>query len=210
MLAGATAASGPGEGRDLSRSRYRGWAVYGGGPESIRYSTLDQVNRDNVHRLQRAWTFDTGDAFKGSEMQCNPIVADGVLYATSPKLRVLALDAASGKLLWSFDPNEGREVTNKSRNRGVTYWADDSDRRIFVVHRHFLYALNARTGKPVPSFGVEGRVDLRRNLGREAPGTSMSASTPGIIYKDLIIFGSLLSEGLPAAPGDIRAFDVRS
>lgn len=210
MVAGAMPASGPGEGLDLSRARYRGWAVYGGGPESIRYSTLVQVNRSNVHQLQRAWTFDTGDAFKGSEMQCNPIVVDGVLYATSPKLRVLALDASSGKLLWSFDPNEGRKVTNKSRNRGVTYWADGNDRRIFVVHRHFLYALNAGTGRLISSFGAEGRVDLRRNLGREAPGTSMSASTPGIIYKDLIILGSLLSEGLPAAPGDIRAFDVRS
>src|SRR3972149_1844030 len=88
--------------------RYREWKEYGGGPESIRYSSLDQVNRRNVHAIEVAWTYDTGDAFEGSEMQCNPIVAGGLLYATTPKLRVIALDAATGKLRWSFAPNEGR------------------------------------------------------------------------------------------------------
>src|ERR1700758_5669192 len=99
--------------------QYRDWKVYGGGPENIRYSKLDQINRGNVGRLQVAWTYDTGDAFPGSEMQCNPIVIDGVLYATTPRLRVIALDAATGKLLWSFDPNEGKKVVGKSRNRGL-------------------------------------------------------------------------------------------
>src|SRR4029077_13541173 len=123
----------------------RDWKVYGGGPESIRYSALDQINRDNVGRLQVAWTFDTGDAFSGSEMECNPIVVDGVLFASSPKLRVIALDAATGRLRWSFDPNDGRKVTHAIRNRGVTYWAEGDDRRIFFVARQYLYALDART-----------------------------------------------------------------
>src|SRR5260370_37836324 len=100
-------------------ARYRDWRVYGGSPENIRYSKLDQINRDNVTRLQVAWTYDTGDAFPGSEMQCNPIVIDGVLYATTPKLRVIALDASTGKLLWSFDTNEGKKLVGKSRNRGL-------------------------------------------------------------------------------------------
>src|SRR6266540_1509024 len=95
------------------RPDYRSWKVYGGSPDNIRYSRLTQINRDNVKRLQVAWTFDTGDAFPGSEMQCNPIIVDGTLYATAPKLRVIALDAASGKQLWSFDPNEGRKSTGK-------------------------------------------------------------------------------------------------
>ncbi|MBI1940869.1 MAG: pyrroloquinoline quinone-dependent dehydrogenase [Acidobacteria bacterium] len=200
---------------DIKRSApekgYRVWKVYGGGPESIRYSTLDRINRRNVGRLQVAWSFDTGDAYKDSEMQCNPIIVDGVLYATSPKLRVIALDAATGKLRWSFDPNEGKQVTGKVRNRGVTYWGEKDDRRIFVVARHFLYALNADNGKPIPSFGDSGRVDLREGLGR-SPETlsSVSATTPGIVYKDLLILGSVTSEDLPAAPGDIRAYDVRS
>src|SRR6202521_6117827 len=130
-------------------AQYRDWKVYGGGPENIRYSKLDQINRDNVSRLQVAWNYDTGDVFPGSEMQCNPIVVDGVMFATTPKLRVIALDAATGKLLWSFDPNEGRKVVGHSRNRGIAY----SEGRIFVTARHFLYALDARTGKLAPGFG---------------------------------------------------------
>ena len=88
--------------RHIPNAGYRDWKVYGGGPESMRYSTLDQINRENVQKLQVAWTFDTGDVFEGSEMQCNPIIVHGVLYATTSKLRVIALDAASGKALWHF------------------------------------------------------------------------------------------------------------
>src|SRR5258708_22070493 len=140
---------------------HRNWRIYGGGPENVRYSELKQINRDNVSRLQVAWTFDTGDAFPGSEMQCNPIVVDGALYATTPKLRVIALEAASGKLLWSFDPSEGRKIVGKFRNRGLAYW----EGRLYVTARHFLYSLDARTGKLVPGFGESGRVDLVEGLG---------------------------------------------
>ena len=191
-------------------SGYRSWPVYGGGPESIRYSNLDQINRENVGKLQVAWTFDTGDAFQGSEMQCNPIVANGVLYATTPKLRVVALDAATGKLRWSFDPNDGAKITHSIRNRGVTYWEDGRDQRIFVVSRHWLYALDARSGARVAAFGDAGRVDLREGLGRNPREVSISPTTPGIIYRDLLILGSMMSEDLPAPPGDIRAFDVHT
>ena len=191
-------------------SGYRDWTVYGGGPESIRYSSLDQINRANVQKLQVAWTFDTGDAFEGSEMQCNPIVVDGVLFATTPKLRVIALDAATGTLRWSFDPNEGAPVTHAIRNRGVTYWSDGHDRRILFVSRHWLYALNARTGLLVTTFGSGGRVDLREGLGRDRREISISATSPGIIYRDLFIISGLMAEDLPAPPGDIRAFDVRT
>jgi quinoprotein glucose dehydrogenase len=184
---------------------YRDWRAYGG-PENIRYSTLAQINRTNVHQLEIAWTFDTGDAFPGSEMQCNPIVVDGVLYATTPKARVIALDAAMGKLRWSFDPNEGKKVAGKVRNRGVTYW----NQRIFVVVRHFLYALDAKTGQPISNFGQAGHVDLREGLGRDPKEITISATTPGVVYKDLLILGSIVSEALPSAPGDIRAYDVRT
>ncbi len=189
---------------------YRDWKVYGGGPESIRYSTLDQINRRNVHLLQVAWTFDTGEAFPGSEMQCNPIVVNGVLFATTPRAAVIALDAATGKLRWRFDPHDGRKVTTKARSRGVTYWQDSRSRRIFFVARHFLYALDAGTGRPVSGFGDAGRVDLRRGLGRDPRTLAVTTTTPGVIYKDLLILGSLVSEGLPSAPGDVRAFDVRT
>ncbi|MBV8829111.1 MAG: PQQ-binding-like beta-propeller repeat protein, partial [Acidobacteriaceae bacterium] len=101
-----------------STNRWRDWRVYGGAADNIRYSSLDQINRGNVSNLRVAWTFDTQDAFRDSEMECNPIVVDGVVYATSPKLRVFALDAATGKQLWVFDPNEGQSVGRKQRNRG--------------------------------------------------------------------------------------------
>ena len=101
---------------------FREWKMFGGGPENTHYSTLRQITRENVQRLATAWVYDTGDAFPGSEMQCNPVIADGVLYATSPKLRVIALDAATGRLLWSSEPDEGKKPVGKMRNRGFTYW----------------------------------------------------------------------------------------
>ena len=116
--------------REAPRHGYRDWKIYGGGHDQIRYSALNQINRSNVRRLQVAWTYDTGDAFPGSEMQCNPIVVDGVLYATTPKLRVIALDAATGALRWSFDPYEGKGRGRNRRNRGLVYWQDGADRRV--------------------------------------------------------------------------------
>jgi quinoprotein glucose dehydrogenase len=198
-------------------ARWNDWAVYAGGTDSVRYSGLSQITRDNVSQLQVAWTFDTGDAYAGSELQCNPLIIDGVLYATTPKVNVIALDAATGTLQWRFDPHDGRKVLGKMRNRGLTYWADadGQDRRLFVAVRQFLYAIDARTGKPVPTFGAGGRIDLRDHLGRAQPPAGeqkemVSLTTPGVVYKDLLIVGSIISETLPAAPGDIRAYDVRT
>ena len=187
----------------------REWSVYGGGPESTRYSKLAQINRTNVSNLEVAWTFESGDAYPGSEMQCNPLIVNGVLYATTPKLNVIALNAATGKLLWRFDPHEGRKVLGKIRNRGVTYWSDGKQGRIFVAVRQHLYSLDANSGKPVHTFGNAGRIDLRENL-RLGEKEAVSISTPGIIYKDLLIVGSITSESLPTPPGDIRAYDVRT
>ncbi len=183
------------------------WSMYGGGAESTRYSSLKQINRKNVRNLKVAWTFDSGDAYAGSEMQCNPLVVNGVLYATTPKVNVIALNAATGKLLWRFDPHQGRKVLGKMRNRGVTYWSDGKQERIFVGVRQFLYSVDARSGKPVATFDASGRVDLRENL-RPGEKEMVSISTPGIIHKDLLILGSLTSETLPTPPGDIRAYDV--
>ena len=189
---------------------YRDWTVYGGGSDSIRYSALDQINRTNVTHLQIAWTYDTGDVFKESEMECNPIVVNGLLYATTPKLRLIALDAATGELRWSFDPGRHQETYGKARNRGVTYWSAGDDQRIFFAASYWLYALDARTGALVKTFGEDGRVDLRQGLGRPPEEMSISATSPGIVYKDLLIMGSIVSETLPASPGDIRAYDTRT
>ena len=185
------------------------WGVYSGNPESTHYSQLAQINRDNVKDLQVAWEFDSGDAFPSSENECNPIVVNGVLYATTPKVNVVALNAATGKLLWRFDPNVGLHVVGKMRSRGVTYWSDGKDQRIFVAVRQYLYSLDARTGRPVEIFGVNGRIDLRDDLGRE-PKNWVTMTSPGIVYKDLLIIGSSMGEMLPASPGDIRAYAVRT
>jgi quinoprotein glucose dehydrogenase len=184
--------------------------MYGGTPDNIHYSSLRQINRGNVPKLAVAWTYDSGDAFPDSEMECNPIIEHGVLYATTPKLRLVALDAATGKLRWSFDPNQGEPVRSKRRNRGVSYWEEGNERRVFLVARQYLYAIDAASGKPVAGFGAAGRVDLREGLGRDPEKQSISATTPGVVYKDLLILGSIVSEDLPASPGDIRAYDVRS
>jgi quinoprotein glucose dehydrogenase len=189
---------------------YRKWRIYGGGHDQIRYSRLDQINRSNVHRMQLAWSYDSGDAFPGSELQCNPVIVDGMVYATSPKLRVIALDGATGKLQWSFNPFEGTEVKQKIRNRGVMFWEGSGEKRIYVGASHYLYSLDAITGRPDAAFGDSGRVDLREGLGRDPKSITITLSTPGVVYKDLLIVGSLVSEALPSAPGDVRAYDART
>jgi quinoprotein glucose dehydrogenase len=182
-----------------------------GGPESTRYSPLKQITPANVGSLAVAWTYDTGDAFKGSEMQCQPVVAHGVLYASSPKLRVFALDAATGAPRWSFDPFEGTSTSRWTRIRGLMYWERGDERRIYFGAQHWLYALDATTGKKVASFGENGRIDLRVGFeGREPRSVSIRVNTPGVFYEDLLILGSVVPEALPSAPGDIRAFDVHT
>jgi quinoprotein glucose dehydrogenase len=202
--------------------RWRDWRVYSGGPESIHYSGLTQIDRSNVKQLQVAWTFDAADASPGSEMECNPVVVNGVLYATTARADVVALDAASGKLRWRFAPADFEHVRligSKIRSRGVTYWSDGKDQRIFSAARQYLYSLDAQTGRPVESFGTAGRIDLRDDLlrddllrddlGRDAKDW-VTLTSPGVVYKDLLIIGSTVSETLPAALGDIRAYDVHT
>lgn len=186
-----------------------GWPMFGGGPDNTHYSSLKQINRSNVSKLKVAWTFDTGDVFEGSEIQCNPIVVDGVLYATTPKLRVIALDAGTGKEKWRSDPAVP-ESRRGRRNRGVSYWTDGKIARIFFGVANQLYSIDARTGRLDDGFGKGGAVDLREGLGRPVEGVTISSTTPGVVYKDLLIAPTLVSESLPSSPGDIRAFDVRT
>ncbi|HWC95991.1 MAG TPA: PQQ-binding-like beta-propeller repeat protein [Candidatus Sulfopaludibacter sp.] len=183
----------------------RDWPV-NGGPYNIRYSPSTQISPANIGKLQVAWSYDSHDAFKDSEMQSNPIVVDGMLFATTPTLKVVALDAATGREIWKFDPAEGAGPQRRYRHRGVTVYQD----RVFVTWRNFLYALDKRTGRPIASFGTAGRIDLRENLGRPAASASISASSPGVIFEDMIILGSTVPETLPGTPGHIRAFDVHT
>ena len=129
-----------------------------------------------------------------------------MLFTTTPKHKVVALDAATGSVRWTFDSG----IEGRGPNRGVTYWSSADDARIFTGQGQFVYALSARTGKPIEGFGRDGRIDLREGLGRDPSTQSVLLTSPGVIYNDLLIVGGRVSEGLPASPGDIRAYDVRS
>ncbi len=200
---------------DANDDAFTTWSVYLGDNTSSHYSSLDQINRDNVASLEVAWVYASGDSDKTgrTQIQCNPIVIDSVLYATSPRIKAFALHAATGKQLWSFDPFEsGTVLEGPGISRGVAYWAGDKTHaaRIFLAAGPKLFALHAATGQPVSTFGTDGSLDLRDGLGRDVTGLSVGARTPGIVYKNLLIQGSSVSEGPMSAPGHIRAYDVRS
>ncbi len=190
------------------------WPNYGGNKAGNRYSPLDAINKSNVGQLAVAWTFDTGEnddpSGRGHEIQCQPIVVDGVLYGTTPELHLFAIDAADGKLLWKFAPAYIRQRFNT--NRGVVYWENGSDKRILYSSGSDLYAIDAVTGKPVQGFGKKGIVDLHaglgEGLGHPVDSLMVTATTPGVLYKNTLIIGSSVSEGGDAAPGHVRAFDV--
>jgi len=190
----------PGTGNGQAR---HDWPVYGGTPENDHYSPLSQITRQNVERLTVAWTFDTGES---GGLQTSPIEVNGVLYGLTPSQKVFALDAATGTLLWKFDS----EIKGTQPDRGLAYWSDGKDRRIVVGVMNFVYELDAASGHPIASFGKDGRIDLREDLGRDPALQSIYMTSPAVIYKDLMIVGGRESETLPASPGDVRAYDVRS
>jgi quinoprotein glucose dehydrogenase len=182
----------------------RDWPAYGGAPENNHYSSLAQINRSNVKRLAIAWTFDTQEE---GGLQTSPLVVGGVLFGITPTQKIFALDAATGQLLWKFDSG----IRGTQPDRGLAYWADGKDRRILVGVMNFVYALDAATGKPISAFGNQGRIDLRENLGRQpAAAQSIALTSPGTVFKDLLILGGRNPETLPAPPGDVRAYDVRT
>ncbi len=185
----------------------RNWPAYLGDKAASHYSTLGQITPENVGRLELAWTYHGGEARPDtSQIQCNPLVIDGVIYATTAALKVVAIEAATGRELWRFAPAEPNGV-----NRGLSWWADGDDKRILFGTGHWLHALDARTGKLIDSFGDHGRVDLSVGLGRDVTGLAIQANTPGAVYHDLIIMGMRLGEGpAPAAPGHIRAYNIRT
>jgi quinoprotein glucose dehydrogenase len=186
-----------------SKQVQKDWPVYGGAGQT-RYSALKQINTGNVAKLKVAWIYDTDDGLNAS--QTHPLVVNGVLYGVTPKHKVVALNAATGKLLWRFDSG----IEGRGPNRGVMYWSAGSEARLFASVQSYLYAVDVKTGEPVPGFGTNGRIDLRENLGRDPEKQSIVLSTPGVIYKDLLIVGDRTPEALPAPPGDIRAYDVRT
>jgi quinoprotein glucose dehydrogenase len=192
------------------------WSAYLGDKAATHFSALRQITPENVHKLTPAWTYKAGGASANNrtQIQCNPLVVAGVLYGTSPELVLFALDASTGRELWRFDPGAMPGLTKGGVNRGLMYWQDPAntaDARIYYANSNFLHAIDARSGKPVPSFGGNGAIDLKKDMGRDIGGLALTATSPGVIFGDLLILGMRLGEGpAPAAPGPIRAFNVRT
>ncbi|MDR7129863.1 quinoprotein glucose dehydrogenase [Algoriphagus sp. 4150] len=191
---------------------YTDWSHYGGPEDGSRYSSLVQITKENVSQLEVAWTYHTGDATERSQIQCQPIVINGLLYGSTPTLNVFAVNAATGEKVWRFNPFEvlGGENSWAGTNRGVSYWEDGEDKRILFGAGNWLMAVDADTGDPIPSFGDEGKVDLRKELDSDREDFLIVANAPGVVYGDLLIIGMRLSEGLDAAPGHIRAYNIRT
>ena len=180
------------------------WSEYLGGLDRNHFSKLNQINLKNAHQLKIAWTYSMPDS---GQMQSNPLVVQGVLYGISSNVQAFALDAATGKEIWRFgDPLKHWSATN----RGVSYWTNGQEKRILFTAGSNLWALDADTGKPIVGFGDQAKLDLHTGLPAIAKDKFVISNTPGTIFENLIIMPVRLSEGADAAPGDIRAFDVRT
>ena len=178
------------------------WPVYLGGKARQLYSPLRQIDRTNVAQLEIAWTYDTGE--KG-EYQANNLIVDGTLYTATPSRRVIALDAATGRERWIWDPAGTPAGTGGRRQRGLVYWQNETggERRIFTAVGNYLFALDPATGRPLPGFGEQGAIPL--SFDNEIEGTHrIGLNTPGVIYRDLLIIGGF------GGPGAVRALDVRT
>lgn len=180
-----------------------GWPVYGGNAMGHRHSVLTQINRNNVTQLEQVWRADAG---ADGGLQTSPIVIGRTVFAYTTDQHAIALNGATGKLLWTFDPGD----SSGQPARGLTYWSDGADRRLFASSVTNLYALDPETGTPIASFGDGGKIDLRNDLGRDPNQNAVFLTSPGVVYRDLIVVGFRTSENPPAPPGDIRAYDVRT
>ncbi len=191
----------------LFAQNYSTWSDYSGASDSSQYSALEQINRSNVAKLELAWTYQTGD---NNKYFFNPLIVDNVAYVLAKNNSIVALDASTGKEIWTHASGPEIKIIT---NRGINYWEskDRSDRRLLFASNHFLRAIDARTGKTIPTFGTDGAVDLKQGLGRDPKTLSLvQSTTPGRIFEDLLILGSATNQGYGSAPGDLRAFDVRT
>jgi len=198
-------------------SKYVNWAAYLGDKQSSQFTPLTQINKKNVKNLKVAWEYHAGDpdTIKNrTQIQCNPLIIDGILYGSSPKLKFFALDAKTGKALWKFDPYAANEYKafGMGVNRGLTYWTNGNEQRLLVTAGPFIYAINAKDGTLFQDFGENGKVDLHDGLGRNVQDLFINSNTPGIVYKDKLIMGGRVSEsgGAGSVPGHIRAYNVKT
>ncbi|MBA4057642.1 MAG: hypothetical protein C0490_23205, partial [Marivirga sp.] len=172
----------------------RTWSVYKADNESSSYSELNQITAENVGQMKEAWRFIPNDS-RGSRpgnAECNPIIIDDVMYATSARHRLYAINAITGEKIWTYDPFNGGE--GGGINRGVTYWEDGDDKRILYTAGDNLFAQNALTGELITSFGTGGKVSMNVGLRGDSSAISVIPTSPGIVYNDLLILGAEVSE----------------
>ncbi len=181
------------------------WPAFQGNEGRNQYSGLDQIHTGNVDQLTLAWEYHTGDS---GQMQCNPIIIDGVLYGMSAAVQPFALKADSGEEIWRISPDSSDNFLSTSR--GLVYWEDGADKRILYSHESWLIARDASTGKLIDSFGDHGKVSLKAGLGLAAQDKFVISNTPGAVFEELIIMPLRVSEGPDAAPGYIQAFNIRT
>jgi quinoprotein glucose dehydrogenase len=185
------------------------WTVNRRDPNGSQFAPIAQINATNVQKLRPAWEYHTGDASGRSSMYANPIVIDGTMYLSTPSLKAVALDAATGRQKWVFDPAKNNNgVVTRLRNRGVAYWKGAEGERIFDFVRDRVYAIDAKSGQLIHTFGKDGYLDLRENLGVDPKSVELEMTTPGAVYKNLLILGSRVNETYGASPGHIRAYDT--
>jgi len=195
-----------------SSSTYNNWDHYLGDDLSSQYSALDQINTSNVSRLAVAWTFDGGEAHpeNRSQIQCNPLVIDGVVYLTTATLKLVAVAGKTGKKIWSYDPYDGSfSDFGMGVNRGLVWYEDGDQNKLFYCAGKYLQCINPINGTLIESFGDKGSLNLQIGLS-DNEELSVLGNTPGVIYQDLLIMGGRVSESTGAAPGHIRAFDVHT
>jgi quinoprotein glucose dehydrogenase len=186
------------------------WASYNGGDDRNHFSKLTQINTQNVSQLKLAWEYASGgaDTVRNiTQMQCNPLIIKGVLYGVSAGSQAFALDAATGKELWKTSLGEKNFNMN---SRGVTFWSNDKEARIFLAYGDYLYALNAKNGQVIPSFGQNGKIHLLDGIQREGADNFVVSNTPAVVYKNILIVGTRVSESATALLGDIRAYDTET
>lgn len=193
---------------------YLSWAKTGGGSENLKYSALQQIDTTNYAKLSVAWVYHTenNDSTKFGPMECNPIVVNGVMYGVSPKLKLFAVKAATGKEIWTFNPadsaaNKTWHRTSVNMNRGVAYWEKENDKRIIYTVGPIVFCVNATTGKLVPSFGTDGGINLVNGLDRDPSKLFVAPTSPVMVYNNLFFVSGLVGE---ETPGHIRAFDVQT
>lgn len=190
---------------------YHDWAIYRGDKKGNQFAELGQINAANVHRLQPVWEYRTGDAGRRTSSYANPIMVDGLVYVSTPSLNAAAIDAKTGKAVWFFDSSQHNEGQRRlqGRNRGVVYWeGEGAEPRIFVFVRHRVYAVHAKTGKLIESFGRGGFLDLRFDLGVDPATASIECTCPGSVFGDKLIVTSRVPEGYVSTPGHIRAYNA--